>query len=236
MWSNVISIDKSYDKEINYILKKLQSTKDVSSAIEESRGRMWVYLASACESQDAVECDINELIQDVFLTFIKLRFFWDKLNFRTFNHAKCALLSSLVHFDRGFESNIVMKAVSNTLDYNVDGILNFRLRALKESWSEVAEVANRLLDNSMSDNDIYDIAGFITGSDGKMSQLAITKNGIYSITKRRYVDEIDVFGNKEYNAIFSIVSQNPAEILIEDKSLSAQMINCLKHLARVVEK
>ena len=48
MWSNLISIDKGYDKEIGYILDKLQCTKDVSYAIEESEDRMWIYLASAC--------------------------------------------------------------------------------------------------------------------------------------------------------------------------------------------
>ena len=36
MWSNVISVDKVYEREINYIIGRLQSTKDLSYAIEES--------------------------------------------------------------------------------------------------------------------------------------------------------------------------------------------------------
>lgn len=75
MWSNLISIDKGYDKEIGYILDKLQCTKDVSYAIEESEDRMWIYLASACECADEVENKIYDILDVVFLSFLKLRFF-----------------------------------------------------------------------------------------------------------------------------------------------------------------
>ena len=145
MWSNLISIDKGYDKEIGYILDKLQCTKDVSYAIEESEDRMWIYLASACECADEVENKIYDILDVVFLSFFKLRFFLERLPIRALNHAKCALLSSIVNFDRDFESGIIAKTLSNSLDYNVDGLFNFRLRSLKEAWSEIADVASRLL-------------------------------------------------------------------------------------------
>lgn len=236
MWSNVVSIDKEYDKEIDYILKRLQSTKDVSSAVEESKDRLWVYLASACERQDDVEDDMCDMMQEVFLSFLKLRFFLSKLNICALNHAKCALLCSLVHFDREFENNIVAKAISSSLDYNVDGLLNFRLRALTEGWAEIADVANRLLDNSVGDSDIYDIAGFITGSEGRKSQLVLKGNGIYSLTKRQNINIIKIFDDEEYDLLFAIVREKPCEILLENCSFSAPMLASLKRISRVVEK
>lgn len=236
MWSNVVSIDKEYDKEIDYILNRLQNTKDVSSAVEESKGRIWVYLASACDKQDSVEEDMCDMMQEVFLSFLKLRFFLSKLNIYALSHAKCALICSLVHFDREFEGNIVAKTISSTLDYNVDGLLNFRLRALTEGWAEIAEVANRLLDNSAGDSDIFDIASFITGSEGQKSQLVLKNNCIYNLAKRQNVNVIKVFDDSEYDLLFAIVRERPGEILIENCSFSAPMISALKRIARVVEK
>lgn len=236
MWSNVISVDKAYDREIDYILNRLQNTKDVSFAVEESRDRLSIYLASACERQDRVESEILSIVQEVYLTFIKTRFFRDRLNLENFDHAKCAFLSSLVHFDRDFESNIVSKVISCTLDYNIDGLFNFRLRAIKESWEEIAEVANRLLAGSAGDADIFDIASFITGSDGKKSQLLLKDGDVYNITKRQDVKTIDVFENDEYDLLFAIVKEKPIEILVENDNVSQKFMSTLKHLARVVVK
>ncbi len=236
MWSNVISVDKGYDREIDYILNRLQHTKDVSFAVEESKDRLSVYLASACERQDDVENEILSIVQEVYLTFIKTRFFRDRLSLGNFDHAKCAFLSSLVHFDRDFERNIVAKVISSSLDYNIDGLFNFRLRAIKESWEEVAEVANRLLAGSAGEADIYDIASFITGSDGKKSQLLLKDGDVYNITRRQSVNPIDVFENDEYDLLFAIVREKPVEILVENGKVSQKFMSTLKHLARVVIK
>ncbi len=236
MWSNVISIDKSYDKEIDYILKRLQCAKDVSSSVEESRDRMWMYLASVCERQDDVEGEMVSLLQDVLLCYIKLRFFMSRLKIGNMTYAKCALLSSLVHFDREFENTIVSKTISKTLDYNVDGLLNFRLRALKEGWQEVSEVANRLLEASMGDDDIFEISSFICGSEGKKSRLHIASNGLYNQTIRDCVKIFNVFDNDEYNLLFAIISQKPSEIVIEGKEFSKEFVDTLKRFSRVIER
>ncbi len=236
MWSNVISIDKSYDKEIDFILKRLQCAKDVSSSIEESRDRMWMYLASVCDKQEVVEGEMLSLLQDVLLCYIKLRFFISRLKINKMTYAKCALVSSLVHFDREFENTIVSKTISKTLDYNVDGLLNFRLRVLKDGWQEVSEVANRLLEASMGDDDIFDISSFICGSDGKKSRLHIVDNRLYNQTIRDDIKIFNVFDNDEYNLLFAVISQKPSEIVIEQGRLSKELVDTLKRIARVIER
>ena len=77
MWSNVISIDKAYDREIEYILGRLQSTNDLSYAVEESDERIWIYLAGLCDKQDEIEQEMESMLEVVFLSFLKLRFFLD---------------------------------------------------------------------------------------------------------------------------------------------------------------
>lgn len=233
MWSNVISIDKSYDREIDFIKGKLLHTKELSSCTEESKDRIWLYLASICEKQDDVEDELLSIMQDVILSYIKMRYFQKSLHIGQLNHAKCALLSAIVHFDREFEENIVSKSISQTFDYNVDGLLNFRLRALKDSWKEISEVANRLLDSSVDDDDLYDISSFITGSEGKKSRLKISSDNIFNLTKKIDVEVLKIFDNKEYNMLFAIISQKPIEIIIDNSDFSTEFFKTLKSICKV---
>ena len=235
MWSNEISLDKKYEREIEFILGKLNKMKDVSFAVEESKDRTWIYLASVCERQDSVEEAIAEIVETVILTFMKVRFFCEKLNAMPMTHSKCVLICSLVHFDKDFERTIVRKVLSNALDYNLDGLMNFRLRALKDEWQELANVSARLLDGAGSDDDVYDVSAFITGSDAKKCRIVINGENIKNITEHKTIEVLDVFDDDDYNLINSIVENRPEEIVVENFKLPKSLIAPLKKIARVVE-
>ena len=233
MWSNVISLDKGFDKEIEFILGKLKNIRHLSYAVEESKDRFFVYLASICELREEVEPQVEDVLQTVMLVFMKLRFFLDNLRNMELNHANCALISSLVHFDREYENNIIRRVLSETTDYTLDGILNFRLRPLIENWEEMAALATRLI-GSGTGGDIYDIASFITGTDGAKSRLSLTPDALVNLTQKQPVEVIDLFDKPELNLISAIIRERPCEILLKNVSLSAPMNNTLKHIARVV--
>ena len=233
MWSNVISIDKGFRREIEFILGKLKNIRHLSYAMEESRDRVFVYIASVCEMQEEVEAQVRDVLQTVFLVFLKLRFFLSSLQNMDLNHANCALICSLVHFDTEYEKNIIGRVLGETIDYAIDGLLNFRLRPLMENWEELAALATRLI-SSGSGGDIYDIASFITGTDGAKNRLALTRDALLNLTVRRPVEVIDLFDKPELNLISAIIREHPCEILLRDVSLSAPMNNTLKHIARVV--
>lgn len=233
MWSNVISIDKGFRREIEFILGKLKNIRHLSYAVEESRDRVFVYIASVCEMQEEVEAQVRDVLQTVFLVFLKLRFFLSSLQNMDLNHANCALICSLVHFDTEYEKNIIGRVLGETIDYAIDGLLNFRLRPLMENWEELAALATRLI-SSGSGGDIYDIASFITGTDGAKNRLALTRDALLNLTVRRPVEVIDLFDKPELNLISAIIREHPCEILLRDVSLSAPMNNTLKHIAMVV--
>ena len=233
MWSNVISIDKGFRREIEFILGKLKNIRHLSYAVEESRDRVFVYIASVCEMQEEVEAQVRDVLQTVFLVFLKLRFFLSSLQNMDLNHANCALICSLVHFDTEYEKNIIGRVLGETIDYAIDGLLNFRLRPLMENWEELAALATRLI-SSGSGGDIYDIASFITGTDGAKNRLALTRDALLNLTVRRPVEVIDLFDKPELNLISAIIREHPCEILLRGVYLSAPMNNTLKHIARVV--
>lgn len=236
MWSNVISIGKEYSKEIDYILAQLQCTKDVSYATEESEQRMWIYLASSCENAQQIENEMYRILSVVFLSFLKLRFFLERLPIHCMSYAKCVLISSMLHFDEAFEENLIAKTLSDSMDYNVDGLFNFRLRMLKESWEEIADVAARLLEGSDGDKDVFDIATFIAGSEGGKSRIATDGQTIDNITQRRRVEIVRLYDDSEYNLIDAIVKEKPFEIYVTNKNLSDAMRGILKKIVKVIEK
>jgi len=236
MWSNVISIDRSYDREIEYILGSVGRTKDVSYAIEKSRGRIFIYLAGLCERQAEIEKWLNKLGEVVILSYMKLRFFLEKLKLGRISHAKCALLCSIIYYDREFESSVVNKVFSDSLEYNIDGIMNFRLRALSDAWEELAALCNRLLDDCADENDIYEIATFITGSEGKPNQLALNNMGLRNLTQHRGVEIVRLFDSEEYNLISAIIKEKPFELLLEKRDFSEPMNDTLRRIVRVIEK
>lgn len=142
----------------------------------------------------------------------------------------------MLHFDEAFEENLIAKTLSDSMDYNVDGLFNFRLRMLKESWEEIADVAARLLEGSDGDKDVFDIATFISGSEGGKSRIATDGQTIDNITQRRRVEIVRLYDDSEYNLIDAIVKEKPFEIYVTNKNLSDAMRGILKKIAKVIEK
>lgn len=236
MWSNVISVDKQYGKEINYVLNKLGKMTDLSYAVEESEKRIWIYLASACEMQDVVESELYDVFEVVFLSFFKLRFFRERLPLVELNHSTCALLSSMLHFDKIFEQNIIDKMLSGTLDYNLDGLYNFRMRALKDAWQEVTDVAARLLEGAESERDMFDIASFIAGSEGKKNRLELCGGVLTNVTERRIVEIQNLYDDDELNLLDAIIREKTSEIVIVAVKISTKMQSTLRNIVKVTER
>ena len=145
MWSNVISIDKRFGRETEFLAAKLGKVRHLSYATEESKDRVYFYVASVCELQEETEGQVRDILKTVFLVFMKLRFFLGKLQNMELNHANCALICSLVHFDAEYEKGVIDRVLSECIDYALDGLLHFRLRPLTENWSELATLATRLI-------------------------------------------------------------------------------------------
>ncbi len=236
MWSNEISIDKRHEKEISYILDSIENTNDLSYATEESRDRLYIYVASACERVNDVESRLEEIVKTVILSFFKQEFFLERLDLKKMELAECALLSSIVHFDREFEGAVVSRALAGVGDVNIDGIFNFRLDALYDSWEELAEVSARLVDSVSSDGELYDIASFITGGDGGKNRLLIESGRLKNITCHRTVEVVNLFDEGEKNLLSAILGEKPQEILVERGTLSAPMRSTLRRIARVIER
>lgn len=238
MWSNVISIDKNFKKEFDYLFGIVKKAENLSFAFEESRERYFLYVAALCENSDSARNLVEQAIVHVYLTHIKLGVFLKNINHENLNHAIVALVSSLLAFDKSFEETVILKALSDTIDYNVDAIFNFRLSALKENWTELSELCNNLLTSAADENDVYNVASFITSDEGGKNKLMISCDcppTIKNLTENREVEIETIFDNQELNVLLAAVKESPKEIFVKDSGLSKDMWGALSRITSVRE-
>ena len=86
-----------------------------------------------------------------------------------------------------------------------------------------------------SDDDVYDVSTFITGSDARRCKIVINGENIKNITEHKTIEALDVFDDDDFNLINSIVENRPEEIVIENFKLPKSLIAPLKKIAKVVE-
>jgi hypothetical protein len=235
MWSCEISIAKEFHREFNYLETRVKQCKNLSFALEESKERNFIYVAALCDNREEVQKYIEQSICEVYLTYMKLSFFLKRIEHGFLTHSLVALLSSLIFFDRTFEESLIVKTVQELATYNIDGILNFRLRTLTDNWNELSVLANNLLKVASTPDDIFNVATFLASSDCK-NRLLFEKNGEYQLintTENRRVEVENFFDEPEFDLILATVRECPSEITIKDVKFSEPMQHTLKKLALV---
>ncbi|MEG2454303.1 MAG: hypothetical protein RSB20_05500, partial [Clostridia bacterium] len=109
MWSNVISLDKGQNLEFKFIENEVSKISALSTAIEESPNRKYLYLAGLCDYADEIRVKLENIIVEYFLTYYKSEYFIKVLNLTEVNHALATLVSTMVCIDREFERAFVVK-------------------------------------------------------------------------------------------------------------------------------
>lgn len=230
MWSNVISLDKTYNREFDYLFEKIKNNKNLSYAYEESKDRNFLYLASVCDSASTVINEVENAICEVYLNHFKLAYFLSGFK-SNISPAIVTLTSALLLFDQTYEDTLIRKVLSEVIDYNIDGILNFRLRDLTENWAELSELIANLISNSNNDEDIYSVAEFIHSQEGGKNMLVLGGDGLFNVTKSQEVKVENYFDNNDLNLLFAIIKESPKELVLNGAVLPIAVKKSLKSFA-----
>lgn len=227
MWQNVISIDKSFEKEYEYILKGLSFTGDnMSFVVRESKNRYFIHVLSndiyARESQEKI---VN-IIETVLLVFIKYAYIAEKVDLKDLSITSSLLISAVLCFDYERESAYVRKTLSGSKDYSIDALLNFRLDKLLEGWEELREIAANIIGIDKSDAiDLFQVIK--AGMDRKCHKLFVSSVGdsvlVTNATKGRLSEIIDLYSDPEFNILFTVVRENPQEIVLDCKAVPKRL-------------
>ncbi len=88
---------------------------------------------------DLLKQEIEDKIADIIAVSYKYDFFVKKIKTASLTSFERELLiTALISADIDEDKKYVIKKLKNFTEYSIDGIFNFRMKPLKEKWSEVA--------------------------------------------------------------------------------------------------
>jgi len=138
-----IKITESAKKSNNiiYIYEMLSLIIKQLGCIEELRGgknRYELILDVPSSYKDLLLFEIEDKIADVISVNYKYTFFKKHVNLSGLNGLeKELLLTALIAADIDEDKKYVIKKLKNFQEYALDGIFNFRMKALKEKWNDI---------------------------------------------------------------------------------------------------
>ncbi len=236
MWSNVVSIEKGDDKMFSELLSGIEGIKELSSAVEESKNRKYIYMAGLCEYADEIRDKIENFLSDFILTKYKLSYYSENLKYDKLDYPVATLISTLVYLDFDLEKAFVTRVLRELSSYDVDAIYRFRLKALRASWKEVAEMCARLFEVGTDEQDIYNVINYISATKtAKPLELVLEKaerpvfrnagNGKEIAVKR-------LFGVDEYDIIGTVISLSATKLTL-NCDVAGEAVKALRHVVRV---
>lgn len=238
MWQTIISIDKKYNIEYRFIVESLNKIDNIAYAIEETKERHHINVATNEENLYIVKPLLENIIIDSILIYIKYEYLYKKIHFNEESYLNSALLSALVYCDRTHEISMVKIALRDIYEYSVDALFRFKLSELISNWDEVVGLVNGLIHSNHNANDIYSLIQFILEmSEDEKCVLKITKVNndiiIRNITKNTLIEIPKLSETDHMNIINAIISANPYEIQLEKELLNNEIIDVVNNIVKL---
>ena len=234
MWLNELSIDKQYGLEYDYIIGRLDRIKNLSYTKENSKDRYICSLACNKKYKNDVKIELQDILIKVILIYLKRRIVFNNQDVRCY--LDVAYMASIIYFDINYEVNYLISKMDNITDYNIDGILNFRLGKLKSNWLELSGFTADLVKFSTVEDLTY-ITSLMNSSYKGVSELKVEKgnSGIVLTSSKPdlNIDVLPIYSNDYYNILDAIIFSNPKNILLKNISLPTEMATVLKKIIPV---
>lgn len=235
MWTSVITIGKEHCGDLQYILSRLDESKFLSYATDESVERVFIHLAALCDYSEEAVSTVGDVLTDTFLCRNKLNFFRNNVRCRANRFANAALLGSLVGFDRAYEDALVRRTLVEQAEFSVEGIFYFRLKKLSENWAEICELTNHLLAVSQSDDDVYGVIGFLAPSEKGNPLELLETNGVCKLSypsSDRSPKTFGEFSTPEENLVFEVARLHPSFLDVRCAE-NRELLECFSHITRL---
>lgn len=146
MWELNISIDSARGALIDGIMDDIAPMLKKSGGVMArgaGSGRDYLSIACECYNRPVVSDALREVVADLIITEFKLEYLKEHAKLPIHNPINYkAFIKALVVFDREFDRELVMRKLTFTREFMLDGFYNFRLKDLKRRWQEVCDLAN----------------------------------------------------------------------------------------------
>ncbi len=236
MWSNVVSIEKGDDESFLELLAGVEGIKELSCAVEESKSRKFIYMAGLCEYADEIRDKIENFLSDFILTRYKLAYYTKNLKYGKLDYPVATLISTLIYLDYDLEKAFVTRVLREMASYDVDAIYRFRLKPLRASWKEVAEMCARLFEVGTDEQDIYNVINYISATKTvKPLELVLERSERPVFKTAESGKEIKVkrlFGVDDFDIIGTVISLSATKVTL-NCDVASETVKALRHVVRV---
>ncbi len=234
MWQSNILISKDFNKD-NALKKGLERVEGLYFA--EGGDEDWISFDVAAKDfeKDRCESAVKEIICDVILNNIKLKFILSSIGRRKIDSSLCALISSMLYYDNDREHEYLLKQIANLKNYCIDGIVNFRLRQIVEEWQELGNILSSTLAKGYGEKEIYSLALYMLGDREKTSLFIADSKEILitNVSQGGLVNVPEIYSDKSHNIINAIVKYGASEVVIERGNADKELLNALRNLVDV---
>jgi hypothetical protein len=223
MRERIVGISKE-NKAVDYIKDFLIDSKK-SYKIEEDDNQIYFLISDT-------ELWLESLISEVIVLFYKFNEI-SKLLMPNGNcpYPYCAYIGSILSIDAGLEKDEIKDVIPKDNFISIDGIYNFCLKEIRESWESLAHLCNKLVSQCKCDKDLYALTSFMLGVEtGSSSTLTVDRqDNIELIKDGESIKLPNFFNDPEMDAITTILANSPSEILIVKKEAFSQEFMNLMH-------
>lgn len=224
MKERILGIDKN-SKAIDYINDSL-TENGIAFKIEEDDNQIFFI------TQDD-EC-INSIVSEIIVIYFKFNEVSKLLTSNgTCSYPFCAYIGSVLSIDAELEREQIKKAIPSDSFINIDGIYNFCLNEIRESWESLAILCEKLILQCKTEKDMYSLTSFMLGVENDTNAtLTVDKQDTITLKKNgKKLNIPQLFSDPEMDAITTILANSPTEIIILKKeAFSNEFMNLMKKI------
>ena len=217
MWELSIVVDmKNVDiaKFIYHTLKNKTSEFGAVVTCYQQHGDFFVLIGCPEEEHEKIASAIERCLVRVICNFYKDKFLSRHL--RLPSHENISLMAfkkALINFDKETDFYIISKSLQLKKNFHLDSFYHFKLKGLRDKWTELITLANDNSDYLVSNDAFYDLLKFL------IDNLEVCE------------EEIDVFENeKGYFLKANHPFETDSESLSEEALVSSLIELCPKKI------
>lgn len=236
MWKKIVTIDKKYSREYRALMQELKKNKSLVYATEESKTRRIVSVAAREGDGTAADDYVCDRVAKLLTTYFKHSFITDKLGLKKATAAEASLLAVMVYYDCEGDYSELFGMLKDHDVICVDGVYNFAMRDMKESWEELAAISENLFDGLYDEDDLYEVAGYVVEEKADRARLLIAdqKNPVVTdLTKGGFVTVDDFYGDSALNLINCVVGKGAKEVTLDASFKDKALISAIARFAKV---
>lgn len=165
MWELSISVDAKNFEVARFVYQTLKAqTTEFGCVVTcyEEYEKIHILLACPKEEQARVSSIVERCVIKVICNFYKERFLTESL--RLPSHETMTVMAfkkALINFDKETDFYLISKNLDLQKNLYLDSFYFFRLRALREKWTELVTLANENSDYLVSNDAFFDLLRFL---------------------------------------------------------------------------